>query len=406
MKPYLSQKFLRSIIFKTSASVLGLIFAIGVLTKFSASFLQTKLKTATISIEDTGPVTPGARIAPSNSVSAPRLASSQSSTVSVLHRALLVALSSLRTETDPNKSRLLLEALKAQLMRNDDKAEAVGTILEFLHSGRDATTGLAFRVGPNHVLAESPTLRTALLDWLGQLNPVAAAQNAPLTFESRVSAEEYVMALRNFARGYPERRDELRDYFNRLLSHTPWANPPSAGYLESFDVVPHLADPSFIPPLSALLAPTAQTSVRHAALVAMDRLVLTNPAGALEELLQTKAFDAQPLLRASFIARADIRDAIQRQIVESYLLSPFLSDRELDKFVLLFPNANRFLSFNLLTESGGSSPTELARLDAAALELVRAWRSEPRFSRLQSRLSQLEGRLRQHVESAIRGRYL
>jgi hypothetical protein len=343
---------------------------------------------------------------PSKATTALGQGNSQQSTSSGLAQTIRETLVQLRAETDPEKSRLLLEALRQQLVEANAKAESVEAILGFLRSGQDAATGLAFRVGPKHALAESPTLRTALLDWLGQLDPAAAADYAVQVFEAMASPEEYALALRNFAQGRPEQRDELRNHFNRLLTHAPWSNPPAAGYLESFDVVPHLADPTFVNPLGALLAPSSQPSLRHASLVALDRLVLANPPGALTEMLNGQALTDQPLVRASFLARVDIREPGQRELVERYLLEPSLSDRELDKFVHLFPNANRFVSHNLLTESGGRPLADLAVLDATALEQVRAWQAQPRFARLQTPLKELENRLREHVESARQGGYL
>lgn len=325
---------------------------------------------------------------------------------SALDRRIEDTLERLRRETLPESRDGLLKQLREQLMSPDSKAEAVRAILEFLHSGRDASTGLAFRVGQGHTLAESPTLRTALLDWLGQLDPGSAGQYATRIFEAMASPEEYAIALRNFARGLPDQRDELRNHFNRLLTFAPWANQPTAGYLESFDVAPYLGDPKLIEPLSAFLAPSAQPPLRHASLVALDRLVLANPRHALAEMLKPATVNAQPLVRASFFARADVREASQRQLVERYLSSPGVSEAELDKFVRLFPNANRFVSHNLLTDSGGQSLADLASLDAAALEQVRAWRIEPRFSPLAPRLKQLESRLEEHVSSAIQGGYL
>ena len=322
-----------------------------------------------------------------------------------LDQALRSALNLLRTQQNPENSRAVLASLRERLTRPGSEAEGVAAIRRFLDSGEDATTALAFRVGPSHTLAEAPTLRTALLDWLGQLDHAAAAEYSGLVFQTMSSPEEYAMALRNFAQGRPTQREELRSHFERLRTHVPWASRPTAGYLEAFDVVPYLAEPSFIEPLASLLSPSSPTPLRHASLVALDRLVIANPLAALTEVIGAHALDDQPQTRASFLARADVRDPGQRQAVERYLSSSSLSDSELDYFVTLFPNVNRFVSPNLLTDSGMQSLPEIAAMDAAALARVRAWQTEPQFRRWQPQLERLAKRLQEHVESASRGGY-
>ncbi|MBI4660467.1 MAG: hypothetical protein HY735_16645 [Verrucomicrobia bacterium] len=384
----------------------GLIISVGWLLKPRPAALPSDRAAATI--VDPSAVASSATTAPNLSAPTTQLPppNLRLTTHGALDQAILDTLNRLRAGIDPEKSRLLLEALKGNLLRPESKAEAIGAILGFLRSGEDAATGLAFRVGPKHALTEAPTLRTALLDWLGQLDSRAAADHSVQILAAMSSPEEYAVALRNFAQGRPEQRDELRNYFDRLASHGAWANQPTAGYLEAFDVVPHLADPAFINTLSPHLAPSAHHSLRHASLVALDRLVLANPKGSLHEMLRENALEDQPLLRASFLARADVRDRGQRELLEQYLLSSSLSERELDKFLRLFPNANRFASYNLLTESAGHSLADLAALDAAALERVREWQTQPRFSGLSPRLKQLENRLVEQVASAKRSGYL
>jgi hypothetical protein len=320
--------------------------------------------------------------------------------------SIQTTLEGLRIAPRTEVSRSLLQRLRADLMTTSSQAEAVRAIVQFLDAGEDAKTGLRFRVGPKHVLSEAPTLRTALLDWFGEIHPGAAAEYAQSLFESTASAEEYALGLRNFALGRPEAREELRDRFAKLLANTGWRDQPAAGYLESLDLAPYLADAVFVGPLSGFLTSSPQRSLRHASLIALDRLVLANPSGVLQEILNSSELAKQPLTRAAFFARADSRDPGQIQLIERYLLSRTVSDQELEKFIELFPNANGFVSYNLLTELGGRDLADLAAQDAATLEQLRKWREDVRFTRLEPRLARLENRLRQHVESAIRGGYL
>ncbi|MBI2946820.1 MAG: hypothetical protein HYY23_04180 [Verrucomicrobia bacterium] len=338
-------------------------------------------------------------------VSTGATASISTNSSGTLELAFQEALSRLRTDRKPEKSRVLMQTLMDQVKASGFEAGSTRAILRFLDSGQDEATGLAFTVGAKHALVEAPTLRTAALDWLGQLDPVAAANYSIRIFEAMSSPEEYAVALRNFARGCPTQRDELRSYFDRLRTHQPWASRPTPGFLEAFDVVPYLADPAFLQPLASLLSTSSSTALRHAALVALDRLVIVNPSSVLADLIESNRLEDQPQMRAAFVARSDIRDPGQRQAVERYLESSGLSELELDYFVSLFPNANRFVSHNLLTDSSMPSLAQIAALDVAALTRVRVWQAEPRFRRWHAKLERLATRLQEQVESANRGGY-
>ncbi|HVM47900.1 MAG TPA: hypothetical protein VMU04_07725, partial [Candidatus Acidoferrum sp.] len=51
--------------------------------------------------------------------------------------------------------------------------EAVTAIRRFLDSKADTPTGLGFKLAGKGALASAPTLRTFLLDYLGQADPAA-----------------------------------------------------------------------------------------------------------------------------------------------------------------------------------------------------------------------------------------
>ena len=319
--------------------------------------------------------------------------------------AIQNALGKLRAGTDAERSRTILAELHRQLAGATSRSEAAEAILGFLRSGEDIATGLSFQVGPNHAVKEAPSLRIALIDWLGELDRVAAGQQAKEVLERMTSPDEAAVALRNYAWGNPADRSGLGDYFSRMLSRADWIAQPSGGFLESFDVIPYLGDPAFVQSVGPMLAPTSKPAIRNASLVALDRLVLANPSGVLKEVADRRELEGQPLVRATFFARADPRVAEQRAVLERYLLAP-LPEAEISKFVRIFPNANRFVSYNLLTEASAPPLNDLAAMDAAALDLVRTWRSDPRFNPLKTRLEELEQRLAEHVESAARAGYL
>src|SRR5205823_4306037 len=104
--------------------------------------------------------------------------------------------------------------------------------------------------------------------------------------------------------------------------------------------------------------------------------------------------------RANFFARADVRDAQQKSLLEAYLLDPRRSSEELKTFTGLYPNANYMISNNLLTPTKTPAHAELAERDRAALETVEAWLADPRFAKLAPQLSATRDRLQEFVRQA------
>ena len=102
--------------------------------------------------------------------------------------------------------------------------------------------------------------------------------------------------------------------------------------------------------------------------------------------------------RADFFARADVRDAKQRAILESYLLDPQRSPGELEKFAATYPNANYMVSYNLLTQTATPGGAELAARDREALRVVQEWLDDARFAGLGQHLQTMKSRLEQFVK--------
>ena len=130
-----------------------------------------------------------------------------------------------------------------------------------------------------------------------------------------------------------------------------------------------------------------------------------NDAGTTLEVLLT-----QPALmagreptRANYFARADVRDARQRDVLEQYLSSPAVGAAELERFAGLYPNANFMVSQNLLTRSGTPDHATLMARDAAALRVLDGWLGDQRFARVRPELAKTRERLAVFVEQA-RGR--
>jgi hypothetical protein len=196
---------------------------------------------------------------------------------------------------------------------------------------------------------------------------------------------EWAVALRNLGRVSDTTDDEalLKAKTSAIIDNAAWRATPSAGYLESFDVIVHTRNVTLCPKLLELCEAPDNRAVRHAAFLALDRLVLAEPSRTLETLVGSAvSHPRSALMLSNMIARADVCDPAQRQLVESYLLDEKRTLSELSAFAGVFPNANFMVSNNLLTESFTADGPELARRDAVVLDVVSSWLKDPRFSRI------------------------
>lgn len=276
-------------------------------------------------------------------------------------------------------------------------------LIEFLESGEDASTSLGFRVGAAHRLEEWPTLRVAALDWLGTLDPAAAASYAEKIFNQEKSADEFAIALRNLAFGLPQNNDALTQRFEQLLAKEDWKNVPSQGYLEAFDIAAYLVNPDLVQPLAHNISDTRNEPLRKASFVALDRMAQANPKLIIKQLLANEVLQNSPFTRAGLFSHADIRDQEQRQLVESYLLNTKVQSQEISSFAEAFPNGSATMVYGLVSENRNPSFAELAQQDQSSLKWVREWLGDKRFAARQPELQKLESRLESYVASAVRG---
>lgn len=305
---------------------------------------------------------------------------------------------------DAAESKHVLGQLAAELQRMSTNAAAVA-IFGFLDSRRDVSTRLSFRIEKGGNLGEAPTFRTWLLDQLGRLNPPAAAEMARTILATPDSADEWAVALRDFARVQtsPEDREYLQERLSALLHEPRWQQQQSIGWLEAFDVAVHVKATQLTPDLARMVTRLEKDGrpAAHAAFLTLDRLVLAEPADVLGQLqADPELLAGRELTRANYFARADVRDPQQRALIEQYLLDERRQAAELEKFAGIYPSGNFMVSDNLLTTVETPGQSQIAEHDRAALAVAEEWLADPRFVRLKPQLTMIRDRLRTFVQQA------
>jgi len=324
----------------------------------------------------------------------------------VADEALQNACKALRSKSDIAAIRADLEALRQSLAAMP-KREAIAAIRQFLDSKEDASTRLGFKLSSDGSLENAPTLRTFLLDELSRIDPAAAADYSRVILSSMDSADEWAVALRGLALGddSADGRTLLAEKAGQMLEYSPWQQDPSVGYLESFDVAVYLGGTDLMGTLSDMVRSEDNSAISHAAFLALDRLVISDPTDVLQALEDDPDLMAgRESTRADFFARANVTDPAQKSILESYLLDPSIGAAELQTFAGIFPNANFMLSANLLTQSTTPGGAAQANLDAQSLAVAQQWLADPRFAQVAPELQTIVQRLQGFVTQAQRGR--
>ncbi len=275
-------------------------------------------------------------------------------------------------EGGPNADRAVEAlALLRQAISRAQEMEAAASILEFLKGGRDAPTGLPFRVGADGVLDSAPSLRVWLLDLLPSLDPMASVVQARSLLHSTNSADEYAMALRNLAWNDldGDMEEVLTEGFSKMLRREDWMAFPTAGFLEAFDISAFVGGPEMLRLLGELCGQSVgdrsplDTGVRRAAFMAFDRAVLRNPQDLVDVFeANTEFLRNSPRLRAAVMSRLDPRDPAQKELFTNYLEMEGHGDGEMDYFLVLFPNGNFFHGPRLAT-ADESTPSIEQRLE-------------------------------------------
>lgn len=315
-----------------------------------------------------------------------------------LRDALIDTETALRDGMSLRNAAEAIAQLRARLLAADPR-EASATIRAYLASGRDANTGLRFTVGPGGSLDYAPTLRSALIDLLAQIDPQAALEVAETVFNDKTSADEYAISLRNVAvlgADDPGTMDYVAQRTRELLTHEPWVRNPTSGFAEAFDAVAYTRDMRALPILSNLIAPDAGQAVNHPAFVTIDRLMIDDPDAVLETLEDNPALlEERSMVKAGIYARADPADAAQTALARDYLLSQAPDSREARYFLNLYPNLNTTLAEGLLTRPDFYGHDEIVARLHGALDVINQWRTDPAMAAYADRLDAAAERIRQ-----------
>jgi hypothetical protein len=315
----------------------------------------------------------------------------------------------LDSATSPNTMRAALDELASTILTMP-REEAIRSIVEFLESGADLKTGLAFQPGPGNSLIGSNSLRAFLLDLLSQLDPELAAEWAEAELSqlgTTLAPDVYAIHLRNYALGStaPEadRIDFLNDRLLSVLHNDEWMANPTSAIAEMMDVAVYTEATQLVPELSLLMARQDPQMLRGAAALAIERIVDSQPMDALTEILQQEDWPSgMEKARAGYFARLDPAIDGAAALLEQYLSAPMVDNEEARFFLLSFPNLNRSLSNNLLSSQNSitSSSTDEEIMEGA-LELVRAWQATPAMADLNPTLLEVEDALLQRLYGIV-----
>jgi hypothetical protein len=299
-------------------------------------------------------------------------------------------------KVDADTARKILADLD-QILREAGGEVAGAAIIAFLETGEDAVTGLEFTVGEGGVLDEAPTMRTSMLDKLGQMSAKDAVEYAKKIFDQARSADEWAVNMRNLAWNNGDKRftAELESRIEQMLDRSEWLKTPSAGFVEAFDLAVYVGGLQQVANMASVLGLGLQNGLDHAAFLSLDRLTLREPDTVFGYLKQDpNLMSWAPDVRASLMARATEGRGVQREILESYMQDPKTTPEEFQQFADLFPHHSYNLGSRLVTpQEEVPGLKEMAQSDMNSLQMVRQWLADPRFASRHEDLGAIERRL-------------
>ena len=182
----------------------------------------------------------------------------------------------LEAQPNPEQMRGALAAL-AELLQTMEPELARSWLMDFLASGADMKTGLAFQLKGDGRLLGSASLRAFMLDLLQSIDPQAAGNLAREELETEgtnLVADVYVIQMRNFAlaveANYMDNDGFLESTFASMLDHEPWMQNPNAAIAEAMDIAVYLQSTRHVPILADLLSPDSPQMLRHASALTLE----------------------------------------------------------------------------------------------------------------------------------------
>ena len=291
------------------------------------------------------------------------------------------ALAALSELPPGHNSEAILKDLKGDLKSAGGRA--LKEITSFLDSGKDSATGLPFAIHARGKLDSAPTLRVFILAEMGEIDSVAAARYAKKILEESGSPEELAIALRNYAWGTDNSRNDsyLADRAQKIIADSNLAASPVPAFLETFDLVPYTRSVESIETLLSYTSSERPQELRHAAFIALDKLAQEAPAETAIELQRLGASgEVASAVRVAAMARLDPRVASQIEMLRSYVISTEISSEEHTQFFRVFPLTSRFVGDNLLSEDKVDTSQDMAARDLAARAMLRDWRNDARLA--------------------------
>jgi hypothetical protein len=295
--------------------------------------------------------------------------------------------------------------LLLNLAKNLDSAKpisAVAAIVDYLHSGRDAQTGLEFVLSPEGgTLEESPTLRAWLMDLLGSLDPVAAASLARAQLSERRSRNggESALAMRNLVWGSGQPlagvdRQILQSASLEHVANPKWSADPETGYLEGFDAAVFIPSRAATERLAEIIAHASNPrAMRFAAGLALERIAEVSHADSLAAIA---ASSLDPSIKGDLLARANPADDDAMRVLEDFLSNADASEAQ-NFFWRAFPQASRAVGPRLISPETSMADSGQMDRDLMALEVLEGWSNQLSIPQhgpaLRATLERLKGHL-------------
>jgi len=380
--------------YRLAVILFGVAIALALFTRLYLSAADKRMRPAAATL--TEPTKTGAKTLPTDLPDRTKPAAEQTS------RELDGLLASAFEEmaSPDQKDRNAIMAKVAMALDSRQAEAAIGAIMKELESGRDTKSGEDFVCGEEG-LASASTWRVFLLDRLGRLDPRGAAEYARrVIFPSSNSAEEWAISLRHVLHSYPpmasgQGRTEISNLLARMLDRAEWRAESAAGLLEALDFIPHTPDPSnHLAALGVWLEGQGNAATTSAAQIAIERTMASQGDSVLAMFAEAAPLQGVPL-RATAMARADLRRPAQDQAVANFLSQLPSGSPEAEVFFRAFPLHRYSVAPGLASVPRVPDASELRAADEAALVVVVRWTEDPALRVHRTALRELTTKLQE-----------